>query len=67
MMAKQSCRCLWLLPLCPECLLACCLQGRKYDAKTDVWAVGCVLYELCALRKAFDATNLAAITVKVMR
>ncbi|KAK9809793.1 hypothetical protein WJX73_006988 [Symbiochloris irregularis] len=42
------------------------IKGRKYDAKTDVWAVGCVLYELCALRKAFDASNLAAITVRVM-
>lgn len=43
------------------------VQGRNYDRKTDIWAIGCVLYELCTLRKAFDASNLAAITVKVMR
>ena len=44
-----------------------CMQGRNYDRKTDIWAIGCVLYELCTLKKAFDASNLAAITVKVMR
>lgn len=43
------------------------LQGKPYDGKTDVWAIGCVLYEMCALKKAFDASNLGAITVKVMR
>lgn len=44
-----------------------CLQGRPYDGKTDIWAIGCILYELCSLKKAFDAGNLGAITVKVMR
>lgn len=43
------------------------MQGKAYDGKTDVWAIGCVLYEMCALKKAFDASNLGAITVKVMR
>lgn len=43
------------------------IQGKPYDGKTDVWAIGCVLYEMCALKKAFDASNLGAITVKVMR
>ena len=46
---------------------AVCMQGRAYDSKTDVWAIGCVLYEMCALKKAFDASNLGAITVKIMR
>jgi hypothetical protein len=42
------------------------LQGKAYDTKTDVWAAGCVLYELCALKRAFDGNNLGAITVKIM-
>lgn len=42
-------------------------QGRLYDGKTDIWAIGCILYEMCSLKKAFDAGNLGAITVKVMR
>ena len=53
-----------LSTLCPPCVY---LQGKAYDGKTDVWAIGCVLYEMCALKKAFDASNLGAITVKVMR
>ncbi len=54
-----------LSTLCPPSVYY--LQGKPYDGKTDVWAIGCVLYEMCALKKAFDASNLGAITVKVMR
>ncbi len=54
-----------LSTLCPPSIYY--LQGKPYDGKTDVWAIGCVLYEMCALKKAFDASNLGAITVKVMR
>ena len=43
------------------------LQGHKYDAKTDIWALGCILYELCTLRKAFEAVNMAAIMIKILR
>ncbi|XP_028398483.1 serine/threonine-protein kinase Nek9-like isoform X3 [Dendronephthya gigantea] len=32
-------------------------KGEKYDSKSDLWAVGCVLYELLTLKKVFDATN----------
>ena len=43
------------------------MQGKGYGPKTDVWALGCILYELCTLRKAFDAPNLGAITIRIMR
>ena len=43
------------------------MQGQKYDAKTDIWALGCILFELCALRKAFEASNMAAIMIKILR
>ncbi|KAL9953867.1 hypothetical protein ACROYT_G041340 [Oculina patagonica] len=33
------------------------LQGQKYNQKSDMWALGCVLYEMLSLRKVFDATN----------
>ena len=29
-------------------------KGESYSFKTDLWAIGCVLYELCFLEKAFD-------------
>ena len=28
----------------------------RYSFKSDIWATGCVLYELLTLRKVFDAT-----------
>ncbi|KAK9914866.1 hypothetical protein WJX75_001495 [Coccomyxa subellipsoidea] len=41
-------------------------KGKGYGPKTDVWALGCILYEMCCLRKAFEAPNLGAITIKIM-
>jgi serine/threonine protein kinase len=29
------------------------LQGSGYDFKSDVWSLGCVTYELCALKSPF--------------
>lgn len=31
-------------------------QGAKYNFKSDIWAVGCVLFELLTLTRTFDAT-----------
>ncbi|CAL8468644.1 g8184 [Coccomyxa elongata] len=42
------------------------LKGKGYGPKTDVWALGCILYEMCCLRKAFEAPNLGAITIRIM-
>ena len=33
-------------------------QGEKYNYKTDIWMVGCVIYELCSLKKPFNGDNL---------
>ena len=42
-------------------------QGHPYDQKSDIWALGCVLYELCTLHKPFDASNIPGIIFKIMR
>jgi NIMA (never in mitosis gene a)-related kinase len=34
------------------------LAGRGYNAKSDIWALGCIVYELCLLKMAFDGDNL---------
>ncbi|XP_033636958.1 serine/threonine-protein kinase Nek8-like [Asterias rubens] len=42
-------------------------EGKPYNQKSDIWAVGCVLYELLTLRRAFEADNLPALVMKIMR
>jgi NIMA (never in mitosis gene a)-related kinase len=42
-------------------------EGRMYNNKTDIWSLGCVLYELCTLRHAFDARNLNQLVVNIVR
>eukprot|EP00906_Rhabdomonas_costata_P023500 RCo033808 len=36
-------------------------EGKPYDYAGDVWSMGCVIYELAALRRAFEASNLLAV------
>lgn len=33
-------------------------DGKRYGKKTDVWALGCILYEIACQRKAFEASNI---------
>lgn len=42
-------------------------QNKPYSFKSDVWSLGCVLYELCTLRHAFDAQNLNGLVMKIIR
>ena len=31
------------------------LNGEKYDNKVDIWALGCIIYELCTLNICFES------------
>lgn len=33
-------------------------HGEKYNNKADIWMLGCVLFELCTLRKPFKGDNI---------
>lgn len=42
-------------------------QDIPYSTKSDIWALGCLLYELCALRPAFWAKNLLNLFYKIIK
>ncbi len=48
--------------LCPEVW-----EQKPYNNKSDIWALGCFLYELTTLKHAFEAGCLANLMLKILR
>lgn len=42
-------------------------EDKPYNQKTDIWSLGCVLYELCTFKHPFEATNQGALIMKIVR
>ncbi len=42
-------------------------KGKLVDRRTDIWAFGCVLYEMLAGRKAFEGETLSDVLAAVIR
>jgi NIMA (never in mitosis gene a)-related kinase len=42
-------------------------EDKPYNSKSDVWALGCVLYEVTTLKHAFNGQNLPALVLKILR
>ena len=42
-----------------------CVDNRKYSFKTDIWSLGCILYELMELRIAFDCSHIGKLLIKI--
>eukprot|EP01138_Halocafeteria_seosinensis_P015834 gb/GECG01016159.1/.p1 GENE.gb/GECG01016159.1/~~gb/GECG01016159.1/.p1 ORF type:complete len:464 (+),score=76.18 gb/GECG01016159.1/:1-1392(+) len=41
------------------------INEMRYNEKSDIWALGCLLYEMCALAPPFEAQNHLSLAVKI--
>jgi len=42
------------------------VEGKAIDTRTDLWALGCVLYEMVTGRQAFTGDSIASITAAIL-
>ena len=42
------------------------LEGREADARSDIWAFGCVLYEMATGRRAFEGRSQASLIAAIL-
>ncbi|CAK0890268.1 unnamed protein product [Prorocentrum cordatum] len=42
-------------------------QEKPYAWPADIWSLGCILYEMCALKVPFNASNISGLVQKICR
>ncbi|CAF3861578.1 unnamed protein product, partial [Rotaria sp. Silwood1] len=42
-------------------------SNTPYDQKTDIWSLGCCMYEIVSLHQAFEATDMNSLVIKILR
>ena len=43
------------------------IESKPYSLKTDIWSLGVILYELCALKQPFNADSLHFLALKIVK
>jgi serine/threonine protein kinase len=41
-------------------------ERKPYGFRSDMWALGCILFELCTLKRAFHASNIFLLAHKIV-
>ena len=42
-------------------------DNKSYDFKSDIWSLGCLIYEICSLKAPFRGTSMKIVYDKVMK
>lgn len=43
------------------------IHNKPYSFKSDIWSLGVLLYEICALKMPFDANNIPLLSLKIIK
>ena len=43
------------------------IKNKPYNFKSDIWSLGIILYEMCALKPPFNGANIHMLAMQIVR